>query len=122
MRSPRSKSKLLISASRETIKVKTLYGESKQALLGDNLDSEEFLKHNIFFTCHLEKTGVEAKLEKATELAASIANSGIPEEAPPCSCKGKGRSQGQASRRRQSCKGRTGDGEGQSDRPSRHRS
>jgi hypothetical protein len=32
-------------------------------------------------------------LEKATELAASIANSGIPEEAPPRSCEGKGRSQ-----------------------------
>ena len=88
MHSPKSKSKLLISASRETIKLKSLEGESKQALLGDNLDSEEYLKHNIFFTCHLEKTGVEAKLEKATELAASIANSGIPEEAPTSSCEG----------------------------------
>jgi hypothetical protein len=60
-------------ASRETIKLKTSEGEeSKQGLLGNNLDAEEFILHFPFFTRHLEKTGVEVKLKKATELAKSI--------------------------------------------------
>ena len=63
---------LLVQASRDTIKLKMLEGESKQALLGNNLDTEKFIVHNTFFTRHLEKTGVEDKIKKATELAKSI--------------------------------------------------
>jgi hypothetical protein len=70
-----SKAGLLVQASRDTIKLNTLEGESKQGLLGNNPDVEEFLLHFTFFTRHLEKTGVEGKLKKATELAESIMTS-----------------------------------------------
>ena len=68
----KSKAGLLVQASRDTIKLKTLEGESKQALLCNNPDTEDFIVCNTFFTCHLEKTGVEDKLKKATELAESM--------------------------------------------------
>ena len=96
----KSKAGLLVQASRDTIKLNTLEGESKQGLLGNNLDAEEFILHFSFFTRHLEKTGVEDKLKKATELAESLTASlkkllhaPVKEkEAPSCSCEGKGRS------------------------------
>jgi hypothetical protein len=71
----KSKAGLLVQASRDTIKLKTLEGESKQALLCNNPDTEDFIVCNTFFTCHLEKTGVEDKLKKATELAESMSAS-----------------------------------------------
>ena len=49
--------------------------ESKEGLLGNNLDAEAFILHFTFFTRHLEKKGVEGKLKKATELAKSITTS-----------------------------------------------
>jgi len=70
-----SKSGLLLSASRDTIKLKMLEGGFKQSLLGDSPDPEEFCKHFICFTCHKEKTEVQEKLEKATQFVASIATS-----------------------------------------------
>ncbi len=44
-----SKNGLLVSTLRETIKVKTPEGESKQTLLGDGADGEEYVKHLMFF-------------------------------------------------------------------------
>jgi hypothetical protein len=60
-----SKNGLLLSASKDPIKLKTSEGEFKQTLLGDNLDPEKICKHFFFFMRHKEKTGVKEKLEKA---------------------------------------------------------
>ena len=68
-----SKSGLLLSTTRDTIKLKSLEGEFKQSPLGDNPNPEELSKHINFFMRHKEKIGVEEKLEKAAQLAASTA-------------------------------------------------
>jgi hypothetical protein len=39
------KNGLLVSTSQETVKIKTPEGESKQSLLGDGADGEEYVKH-----------------------------------------------------------------------------
>jgi hypothetical protein len=44
-----SKNGLLVSTLQETIKVKTLEGESKQTFLGDRADREEYVKHLMSF-------------------------------------------------------------------------
>ena len=70
-----SKSGLLLSASRDAIKLKTTKGEFKQALLGDNPEGEDYVKQYTFFFRHKEKMGVEENLKKATKLVASTAPS-----------------------------------------------
>jgi hypothetical protein len=45
-----SKNGLLLSTLRETIKIKMPEGESKQTLLGDGADGEEYVKHLMSFT------------------------------------------------------------------------
>ena len=60
----KSKAGLLVQASRDTIKLKTSEGKSKQGLLCNNPDAEEFILHFTFFTSHLEKTGFEDRLKK----------------------------------------------------------
>jgi hypothetical protein len=44
-----SKSSLLMMTSRETIKIKMPEGDSKQAILGDGADVEEYVKHLMCF-------------------------------------------------------------------------
>jgi hypothetical protein len=68
-----SKNGLLVSTSGETIKIKTPKGESKQSLLGDGADGEEYVKHLMsFFRC-MEKKGYETDLEKASQVTLSAA-------------------------------------------------
>ena len=59
-----SKNGLLVSTSRETIKVKMPKGESKQTLLDDGADGEEYLKHLMSFFRFMEKKGYKADLLK----------------------------------------------------------
>ena len=60
-----SKNGLLVSTLRETIKVKTPKGESKQTLLGNGADGEEYVKHLMFFFQFMKNKGYEAD-HKAT--------------------------------------------------------
>jgi hypothetical protein len=66
-----SKNGLLVSTSRETIKVKTPKGESKQTLLGDRADREEYVKHLMSFFRFMEKRRYEADLEAAMKVTLS---------------------------------------------------
>jgi hypothetical protein len=50
-----SKNGLLVSTLRETIQVKTPKGESKQTLLGNGADGEEYVKHLMSFFRFMEK-------------------------------------------------------------------
>jgi hypothetical protein len=51
-------------STRETIKMKTPEGESKQTLLGNGADREEYVKHLMSFHQYSEKLGYEADLER----------------------------------------------------------
>jgi hypothetical protein len=66
-----SKNGLLVCTSRETIKIKTPEGESKQTLLGNGADGEEYVKHLMSFTQFMEKKGYEADLEPASKVTLS---------------------------------------------------
>ncbi len=66
-----SKNGLLLSTSRETIKIKMPEGESKQTLLGDGADREEYVKHLMSFTRFMEKKGYMADLEAASKVTLS---------------------------------------------------
>jgi hypothetical protein len=70
-----SKDGLLVSTLRETVKIKMPEGESKQSLLGDGADGEEYVKHLMSFARFMEKKGYEADLEVASKvtLSATIA-------------------------------------------------
>jgi hypothetical protein len=48
--------------------MKTPEGESKQTLLGDGADGEEYVKHLMSFQCYSEKLGYEADLEAASKV------------------------------------------------------
>jgi len=48
--------------------MKTPEGESKQTLLGDGADGEEYAKHLMLFNGYLEKLGYEADLEAAAKV------------------------------------------------------
>jgi hypothetical protein len=63
-----SKNGLLASTSQETVKMKTPKGESKQSLLGDGADGEEYVKHLMFFFHFMEKKGYKADLEAASKV------------------------------------------------------
>jgi hypothetical protein len=67
-----SKNGLLVSTSRETIKIKIPEGESKhQSLLGDGADGEEYVKHLMSFAGFMEKKGYEADLKAASKVTLS---------------------------------------------------
>ncbi len=57
-----------MSTLQETIKIKTPEGESKQSLLGNGTDEEEYVKHLMSFFHFIEKKGYEADLEKASQV------------------------------------------------------
>ncbi len=67
-----SKNGLLVSTSQETNKIKTPKGESKQSLLGDGADGEEYVKHLMSFARFMEKKGYEADLEAASKVTLSM--------------------------------------------------
>ncbi len=46
-------------------------GKSKQSLLGDGADGEEYVKHLMSFFRFMEKKGYEADLEKASQVTLS---------------------------------------------------
>jgi hypothetical protein len=48
--------------------MKTPEGESKQTLLGDGADGEEYVKHLMSFQCYSEKLGYEADLKAASKV------------------------------------------------------
>jgi hypothetical protein len=52
-----SKNGLLVSTLRETVKIKTPKGESKQSLLGDGADGEEYMKNLMSFFRFMGKKG-----------------------------------------------------------------
>jgi hypothetical protein len=66
-----SKNGLLMSTSGETVKIKTPKGESKQSLLGDGADGEEYMKHLMSFFQFMEKKGYEKDLEAAAKVTLS---------------------------------------------------
>jgi hypothetical protein len=57
-----SKNGLLMSTLQETIKIKMPKGESKQSLLGNGADGEEYVKHLMSFARFMEKKGYKADL------------------------------------------------------------
>ena len=63
-----SKNGLLVSTWQETIKIKTPKGESKQSLLSDEADGEEYVKHLMSFFHFMEKKGYEADLKAASKV------------------------------------------------------
>jgi hypothetical protein len=63
-----SKNGLLVSTSRETVKIKVPEGESKQSFLGNGVDGEEYVKHLISFFHFMEKKGYKADLEAASKV------------------------------------------------------
>jgi hypothetical protein len=66
-----SKNGLLVSTLQETVKIKMPKGESKQSLLGDGADGEEYVKHLMSFARFMEKKGYEADLEAASKVSVS---------------------------------------------------
>jgi hypothetical protein len=66
-----SKNGLLVSTSRETVKIKTPKGESKQSLLGNGADGEEYVKHLVSFFGFMEKKGYKKDLEAAAKVTLS---------------------------------------------------
>jgi hypothetical protein len=67
-----SKNGLLMSTSRETIKIKMPEGESKQSLKGDGADGEEYMKHLMSFFQFIEKKGYKKDLKAATKVTLSV--------------------------------------------------
>ncbi len=63
-----SKNGLLVSTSRETVKIKTPEGESKQSLLGNGADGEEYVKHLMSFSRFMENKGYDADLKAASKV------------------------------------------------------
>jgi hypothetical protein len=66
-----SKNGLLVSTSQEIVKIKTPKGESKQSLLGNGVDGEEYVKHLMSFFQFMEKKGYKADLEVASKVTLS---------------------------------------------------
>jgi hypothetical protein len=67
-----SKNGLLMRTSPETVKIKMPEGESKQSLLGDGVDGEEYVKHLMSFFHFMEKRGYEADLEAASKVTLGL--------------------------------------------------
>ncbi len=66
-----SKNGLLLSTLRETIKIK-MPRESKQTLLGNGANGEEYVKHLMSFTRFMEKKGYKAELKAASKVTLSV--------------------------------------------------
>ncbi len=66
-----SKNGLLVSTSQETIEIKTPEGESKQSLLGNGADKEEYVKHPMYFARFMEKKGYRADLKATSKVTLS---------------------------------------------------
>jgi hypothetical protein len=62
---------VLVSTLQETNKIKTPEGESKQSLLGDGVDGEEYVKHLMSFSRFMEKKGYKADLKAASKVTLS---------------------------------------------------
>ncbi len=60
-----------MSTLQETVKIKTLKGESKQSLLGEGADGEEYVKHLLSFFHFMEKKGYKAGLKKPSKVTLS---------------------------------------------------
>ncbi len=67
-----SKNGLLVSTLQETIKIKMPKGESKQSLLGNGVDGEEYVKHLMSFFRFMEKKGYKADLEVASKVTLGV--------------------------------------------------
>jgi hypothetical protein len=67
-----SKNGLLASTLQEIIKIKMPKGESKQSLLGDGADGEEYVKHLMSFFHFMEKKGYKADLEAASKVTLGV--------------------------------------------------
>jgi hypothetical protein len=65
------KNGLLVSTLQETVKIKMPKGESKQSLLGNGADREEYVKHLMSFSRFMEKKRYEADLEAASKVTLS---------------------------------------------------
>jgi hypothetical protein len=52
----------------ETVKIKIPEGESKQSLLGNGADGEEYVKHLMSFFQFMEKKGYKADLKAASKV------------------------------------------------------
>jgi hypothetical protein len=63
-----SKNGLLVSTLRETIKVKMPKGESKQTLLGNGADGEEYVKHLMSFFRFMERKDTRLILKRPQRL------------------------------------------------------
>jgi hypothetical protein len=63
-----SKNGLLVSTLQETIKIKKPEGESKQSLLGNRADGEEYVKHLMSFFQFMEKKGYKKDLKGAAKV------------------------------------------------------
>jgi hypothetical protein len=66
-----SKNGLLVSTLQETIKIKMPKRESKQSLLGNGADGEEYVKHLMSFARFMEKKGYKADLKAASKVTLS---------------------------------------------------
>jgi hypothetical protein len=66
-----SKNGLLVSTLQETVKIKTPKEKSKQSLLGNGADGEEYVKHLMSFFRFMEKKGYKADLKKASQVTLS---------------------------------------------------
>jgi hypothetical protein len=66
-----SKNGLLMSTLRETVKIRMPEEESKQSLLGNGADGEEYVKHLMSFARFMEKKGYKADLEVASKVTLS---------------------------------------------------
>ncbi len=62
---------ILVSTLRETVKIKTPKEESKQSLLGNRADGEEYVKHLMSFFHFMEKKGYKADLKTASQVTLS---------------------------------------------------
>ena len=62
-----SKAGLVMMTTRGTVKIKTLEGEHKQAILGDGADGEEYIKHLMSFDRLMEKKEYRADLSEVAK-------------------------------------------------------
>ena len=58
--------------TRGTVKIKTTEGEHKQAILGDGVDGEEYIKHLMSFDRIMEKNEHRADLAEAAKAVLKV--------------------------------------------------
>ncbi len=67
-----SKNGLIVSTLQETVKIKMSKGESKQSLLGNGADEEEYVKHLMSFFHFMEKKRNKADLKAASKVTLGV--------------------------------------------------